>query len=75
MCIQLMTIELTSCLLVLSLAGTFGFEPASYTVDENIAGDLSVCVELLQGALRDGESVQLDVTVTQGVPLGGDAMG
>ena len=63
------------CLLVLSFVGIFGFEQASYTVDENIAGDLPVCVRLLQGALRDGESVQLDVTVTQGVPLGGDAMG
>ena len=46
-----------------------------YTVDENVAGFLSVCVRLLDGILRAGESVQLDVTVVQGVALGGDAMG
>ena len=46
-----------------------------HTVAENVAGPLSVCVRLLQGALRAGESVQLDVTVAQGVALGGDAMG
>ena len=59
----------------ISLTGTFGFVPATDTVDENTAGPFSVCVELIQGALRSGETVSLDVSVSQGVALGGDAVG
>ena len=59
----------------ISLAGIFGFVPAMDTVDENLARPFTVCVELIQGALRSGESVPLNVAVTQGVALGGDAIG
>ena len=73
LCIQL----LHYTLLILSLAGVFGFDPAMYTVDENVATPppFVVCVRLMQGVLRDGEMVQINLTVVQGVALGGDAMG
>ena len=56
------------------MTGVFGFDPPSYSELEDV-GTVDVCVRLLQDTVAAETVVQIDLTLTQGVALGGTAEG
>ena len=52
--------------LFLCIPGIVGFDPSSDVVIEN-AGTLQVCARLLRGQVASGETLQVDLTLFQGV--------
>ena len=56
------------------LTGIFGFDPPSYSDMEDV-GTIDVCVRRFQGIVVAGNVIRIDLTLIQGVSLGGDAEG